>query len=162
MGALNRRTLNNKRHVQAWIPRQTCTVQRCGSSRAPRMRSSSKATPPRSALDFDVVNVGCMRKLEEYYQHYVNNSNIATVFDIPAEHAFITDNYGYGRLPCVVSRAQPSSPTNFAVKNREKCDHLGYPFINKYPFLADLLLLIVALSLLCHCVIFACAMHFLF
>jgi len=53
-----------------------------------------------------VVKQGSMRKCEEYYQHYVNNTAIATVFDVPAEHAFVSDSWGAA------------------------CNHLGYPFIN--------------------------------
>lgn len=47
-----------------------------------------------------------MKKLEGYYQHYMNASNIVTVFNMSVPHAMITDRWGAA------------------------CDHLGSPFIN--------------------------------
>lgn len=37
---------------------------------------------------------GVVEKLNQYYSYYVNNSRIKSTFDIPAEHAFVTDNFG--------------------------------------------------------------------
>eukprot|EP00118_Oscarella_pearsei_P017518 m.174202 g.174202 ORF g.174202 m.174202 type:complete len:201 (+) comp39106_c1_seq23:464-1066(+) len=49
-----------------------------------------------------------MQKLLEYYEHFIEDSkdNIEYVFNYPAEHAMITDDYG------------------------NACGHLGTPFIN--------------------------------
>ena len=35
-----------------------------------------------------------MLKLEDYYKNFVNNENIATNFSVPAEHSFVTDDFG--------------------------------------------------------------------
>ena len=36
-----------------------------------------------------VVNPGVMKKLTEYYSHFVTGGNIATMFSIPAEHSMV-------------------------------------------------------------------------
>jgi len=53
-----------------------------------------------------VVNPGTMQKLLTYYQNFISSSNFKTVFNIPSEHAFITNNYG------------------------SACAYVGIPFIN--------------------------------
>jgi len=53
-----------------------------------------------------VVRSGVVEKLEEYYKYFVNPKNIATVYNISAEHAMPTNKYG------------------------NKCNYLGSPFIN--------------------------------
>jgi hypothetical protein len=53
-----------------------------------------------------VVNQGVMKKLATYLGNYVPASNIVTEFNVPAEHAFITDDFG------------------------GICAYLGIPFIN--------------------------------
>jgi len=53
-----------------------------------------------------VVVQGVMEKLLEYYQHYISNDNIKTVFNIPSEHSFVTNTYG------------------------NQCDYLGPDYIN--------------------------------
>eukprot|EP00033_Pygsuia_biforma_P000594 GCRY01000702.1.p1 GENE.GCRY01000702.1~~GCRY01000702.1.p1 ORF type:complete len:333 (+),score=61.86 GCRY01000702.1:217-1215(+) len=54
-----------------------------------------------------VVHPGVVKKLEHYYRHFLRNeSALVTVFDIPAEHAFVNDHWG------------------------NKCDFLGAPYIN--------------------------------
>jgi len=60
-----------------------------------------------SGLNDTVVLQPVMRKLEQYYQHYIiNPQNIVSIFNISCPHAMITDNYG------------------------EPCAHFGSPFIN--------------------------------
>lgn len=41
-----------------------------------------------------VVHQGVMKKAVEFYQHFMNDSQIAAKFDLPATHAVPTDNYG--------------------------------------------------------------------
>jgi len=41
-----------------------------------------------------VVNPGVVKKLEEYYLNYISPNLIQTTFNISAEHAKITDNFG--------------------------------------------------------------------
>jgi hypothetical protein len=41
-----------------------------------------------------VIKPGVMEKLMEYYRHFVNSENIQAKFDIPSEHAMVTDDYG--------------------------------------------------------------------
>ena len=41
-----------------------------------------------------VVLPGVVKKLEEYYSHFVTEGNISSVFSLPAEHCFPTDDYG--------------------------------------------------------------------
>ncbi|EGG23646.1 polyhydroxybutyrate depolymerase [Cavenderia fasciculata] len=41
-----------------------------------------------------VVQQGVVKKLEEYYTNYIDSSRINTTYDIPAEHSFVTDNFG--------------------------------------------------------------------
>jgi len=53
-----------------------------------------------------VVMSGVVRKLEQYYRNYIPTAQIATEYDISAEHALITDQYG------------------------RACSYLGDPFIN--------------------------------
>ena len=36
-----------------------------------------------------VVNPGVMKKLDEYYNNFVTNGKIATMFSIPAEHSVV-------------------------------------------------------------------------
>ncbi|GAM26473.1 hypothetical protein SAMD00019534_096480 [Acytostelium subglobosum LB1] len=58
-----------------------------------------------------VVVPGVVKKLVEYYQHYItDNSRINTTFDIPSEHSFVTDNFG------------------------NHCDYLGPAYINNCGF----------------------------
>lgn len=64
-----------------------------------------------SGLNDTVVNPGVVHKLKDYYDDYVPSSNIATVFNLSAEHSFPTLNYG-------------NSP----------CTFLGPNFINKCNF----------------------------
>jgi hypothetical protein len=47
-----------------------------------------------SGLLDTVVRQGVMVKLLEWYKNFVDASNISTVFEIPAEHAMLTDDYG--------------------------------------------------------------------
>ena len=37
---------------------------------------------------------GAVKKLEEYYSHFVTEGNISSVFSLPAEHCFPTGDYG--------------------------------------------------------------------
>ena len=53
-----------------------------------------------------VVNQGVMKKLESYLANYVPAANIVTEFNVPAEHSFVTDDFG------------------------GLCAYLGIPFIN--------------------------------
>jgi len=46
-----------------------------------------------------VLYPGVVKKLENYYQYYITNANIKTVYNIPAEHSFVTENYGN---PCSI------------------------------------------------------------
>ena len=56
--------------------------------------------------NFDsVVLPGVVKKLEEYYSHFVTEGNITSVFSLPAEHCFPTEDYG------------------------NKCTYLGPPYI---------------------------------
>jgi predicted esterase len=57
-----------------------------------------------------VVHPGVTKKLQTYYEHYLSPGSIKTVYDIPAEHAWIRDDYG------------------------SACDYLGTPFINNCHF----------------------------
>ena len=41
-----------------------------------------------------VVLQGVVKKLEEYYSHFVTEGNITSVFSLPAEHCFPTQDYG--------------------------------------------------------------------
>ena len=41
-----------------------------------------------------VVLPGVVKKLEEYYSHFVTEGNISSVFSLPAEYCFPTDDYG--------------------------------------------------------------------
>ena len=41
-----------------------------------------------------VVLPGVVKKLEEYYSHFVTEGNITSVFSLPAEHCFPTQDYG--------------------------------------------------------------------
>jgi len=59
-----------------------------------------------SGKDDSIVNPGVVKKLEQYYLHYIPSSNIDTLYDVPAEHAFVTDRQGH------------------------ECSFLGSPFIN--------------------------------
>eukprot|EP01121_Diplochlamys_sp_Union-15-3_P018176 TRINITY_DN6572_c0_g1_i2.p1 TRINITY_DN6572_c0_g1~~TRINITY_DN6572_c0_g1_i2.p1 ORF type:complete len:329 (-),score=49.08 TRINITY_DN6572_c0_g1_i2:23-1009(-) len=53
-----------------------------------------------SGQNDSVVLPGVMKKVQEYYTHFLNSaSNIKTVFNILAEHSFVTNNYGN---PCGV------------------------------------------------------------
>ncbi|XP_062507721.1 uncharacterized protein LOC134184120 [Corticium candelabrum] len=52
------------------------------------------------------IHPGVMKKLLDYYTNFVDSSDIDTKFDIPAEHAWLTDDYGH------------------------PCNYLGQPFIN--------------------------------
>jgi hypothetical protein len=49
-----------------------------------------------------VVHSGVGRKLVEYYGHFVQEGNIDSVFSIPSEHGFPTDDYGN---PCDVHQS---------------------------------------------------------
>ena len=40
------------------------------------------------------VSPGTVKKLEEYYSHFVTEGNISSVFSLPAEHCFPTEDYG--------------------------------------------------------------------
>ena len=40
------------------------------------------------------VSPGTVKKLEEYYSHFVTEGNITSVFSLPAEHCFPTEDYG--------------------------------------------------------------------
>jgi poly(3-hydroxybutyrate) depolymerase len=53
-----------------------------------------------------VVRQGVVEKLFQYYKYFVDESGIATQFQIPAQHAMLTDDYG------------------------NLCFYLGEPFIN--------------------------------
>jgi len=58
-----------------------------------------------------VVNSGVVKKLQQYYENYgVTTANINTNYNPPAEHAYITDDFG------------------------SKCSHLGNPYINNCNF----------------------------
>jgi hypothetical protein len=54
-----------------------------------------------------VVVPGVVRKLEDYYRHWVPHGRLYTQYSIPAEHAFITQDFG------------------------SNCDVLGSPYMNK-------------------------------
>ena len=41
-----------------------------------------------------IVAPGVMRKLEEYYGHFVDSSRIHTVYSVPAEHSWVTSGFG--------------------------------------------------------------------
>ena len=41
-----------------------------------------------------VILPGVVKKLEEYYSHFMTEGNISSVFSLPAEHCFPTDDYG--------------------------------------------------------------------
>jgi len=60
---------------------------------SPALLASSKVYLYSGTKD-TVVNPGTMVKLQAYYQNFIPNSNIKTVFNIPSEHAFITNNFG--------------------------------------------------------------------
>jgi hypothetical protein len=50
-----------------------------------------------------VVNPKVMHKAVEFYQHFMNDSQIGTMFTLPATHAVPTDNYGMlTYLPLVI------------------------------------------------------------
>jgi len=51
-----------------------------------------------SGLNDTTVAPGVVKKLQEYYANYVQPSNVVTVFDRIAQHAFPTLNYG--NTPC--------------------------------------------------------------
>jgi len=53
-----------------------------------------------------IVRPGVMEKLESYYLNYVEKQNIATEFNISAEHSIVTNDYGHN------------------------CEYFGTPFIN--------------------------------
>jgi len=57
-----------------------------------------------------VVVQGVMKALEVYFNNYINPSNIVTVFNMPAQHSFVTNNYG------------------------SACATLGTPYINNCDF----------------------------
>eukprot|EP01132_Coremiostelium_polycephalum_P009249 gene9249-11334_t len=58
-----------------------------------------------------VVNQGVVKKLQEYYQHYIQDDTyISTTYNIPAEHSFVTNAYG------------------------NKCNYLGPDYINNCNF----------------------------
>ena len=44
-----------------------------------------------------VVLPGVVKKLEEYYSHFVTDGNISSIFSLPAEHCFPTEDYGNNR-----------------------------------------------------------------
>jgi len=64
-----------------------------------------------------VVAPGVVKKLATYYQTYISSENISTVYNIPSEHAFITNNFG------------------------KNCSYLGDPYINncQYDFAGTIL-----------------------
>jgi len=64
-----------------------------------------------------VVAPGVVKKLETYYETYISSKNINTVYNIPSEHAFITNKFG------------------------NNCSYLGDPFINncQYDFAGEML-----------------------
>mmetsp|Transcript_7685 Transcript_7685/g.10604 ORF Transcript_7685/g.10604 Transcript_7685/m.10604 type:complete len:334 (-) Transcript_7685:72-1073(-) len=41
-----------------------------------------------------VVQTGVVEKLQQYYEHYTEDVNIQTVYNIPAEHSFVTNDFG--------------------------------------------------------------------
>ncbi|EFA84431.1 polyhydroxybutyrate depolymerase [Heterostelium album PN500] len=47
-----------------------------------------------SGMKDTVVVQGVVKKLETYYQHYIDASQINTTYNIPSEHSFVTDNFG--------------------------------------------------------------------
>jgi hypothetical protein len=59
-----------------------------------------------SGSEDTVVDPGVVRKLETYYEHYVDPTLIKSRYDVPAEHSLVLDNYG------------------------NACNFLGEPFIN--------------------------------
>jgi len=57
-----------------------------------------------------VVLPGVVKKLVEYYSEFVTEGNITSLYSLPAEHCFPTEDYG------------------------NECSHLGSPYINKCGF----------------------------
>jgi len=57
-----------------------------------------------------VVVQGVVQKLQQYYELYVNPSNIVTQFNISSEHSFVTNDFG------------------------DACGYLGTPYINNCDF----------------------------
>jgi len=64
-----------------------------------------------SGTEDTIVNPGVMFKLQSYYSYYIpSSSNVQFVSNIPAEHSFVTNNYG------------------------NNCSFLGSPYINNCNF----------------------------
>eukprot|EP01130_Rhizamoeba_saxonica_P015391 TRINITY_DN6892_c0_g1_i1.p1 TRINITY_DN6892_c0_g1~~TRINITY_DN6892_c0_g1_i1.p1 ORF type:complete len:221 (-),score=23.48 TRINITY_DN6892_c0_g1_i1:413-1015(-) len=59
-----------------------------------------------SGTEDDTVHQGVMKKLYSYYNNYISEKNIHSVFNYSASHAFITNNWG------------------------NACNYKGSPFIN--------------------------------
>ena len=57
-----------------------------------------------------VVKQGVMQKLLSFYKAFIPSNQIATVFNLSAEHSFVTSNFG------------------------NNCDYLGSPYINNCGF----------------------------
>eukprot|EP00762_Andalucia_godoyi_P002011 ANDGO_02584.mRNA.1 polyhydroxybutyrate depolymerase len=63
-----------------------------------------------SGSEDSIVEQGVVKKLQQYYEHYVDPMRIKARYDIPAEHALATDDFG------------------------STCDFLGSPFMNNCGF----------------------------
>ena len=60
----------------------------------------------------DTITPGVVKKLAEYYSEFVTEGNINSIYTLPAEHCFPTEDYG------------------------NACGYLGSPYINKCGFAA--------------------------
>ncbi|EGC39750.1 hypothetical protein DICPUDRAFT_147411 [Dictyostelium purpureum] len=69
-----------------------------------------------SGMNDTVVHPGVMHKLVEYYQNFLKNDSIHTVFNIQSEHAFITNGYGNNCTflgPQYINNCDYNSPFEF-------------------------------------------------